>query len=605
VEREHDGEAAPARLEHEARREAAQVPDVEQVGGHVIDHTSGRGRRAGVPVGFESVDLAMEVVERDEIDAVSMGSPQVMVGPRGVGGSMQHGHRVRARQAGGEGGGVDLRAARRLRRITVVDQQNPQLTSDAIIRPQCPTLAEHRWRRPFSDRVRILLAVHAFPPRSTAGVEVYTLRLAKALRARGHDVLVLTAVHDLAQAPYSVHRRVYEGVPLAEVVNVHHHGTLERTYDDPQLVRAVLPLLQELRPEVVHIQHLLNLSSGLVSAVRAQGARVLFTVHDYWLTCARDGLRMREDLSVCTIVDHAVCATCLEGSPYLVPVLQRGLARAARGLGAGRYLHRIHDAAPRATEAVLGLLRRRSPPPPALGHDLDRRAAMLRAAMDGIDLLLAPTSFARDRILEMGVPAEKVRLFPYGVLERPAVARPAGARRRFAFIGTLAPHKGAHVLIEAFGGVHTPGITLDIHGSLTVQPSYAARLQAAARADARIRFRGPFPEGMQARIFEDIDVLVVPSVWWENSPITVLEALGAGRAVIASRTGGVPDLLPDGAGLLVPPGDAAALRAALSAVASGQSLGEAREAAMLKTTRDEAEILEALYRADGGSRGTP
>src|SRR5256885_15156491 len=100
-----------------------------------------------------------------------------------------------------------------------------------------------------SSTVRILLAVHAFPPRSTAGVEVYTLRLAKALRARGHDVRVLTAVHDLAAPPNSVRRREHEGVPVTEVVNVHHQGTLESTYHDPGLERALEPVLREARPE--------------------------------------------------------------------------------------------------------------------------------------------------------------------------------------------------------------------------------------------------------------------------------------------------------------------------------------------------------------------
>ena len=83
------------------------------------------------------------------------------------------------------------------------------------------------------------------------------------------------------------------------------------------------------------------------------------------------------------------------------------------------------------------------------------------------------------------------------------------------------------------------GLTLDVHGSPNVEPSYAASLKAAAGTDARIRFRGPFAEGEQARVLAELDVLVVPSIWWENSPLVVLEALAAGLPVIASRTGGI------------------------------------------------------------------
>jgi len=444
--------------------------------------------------------------------------------------------------------------------------------------------------------VRVVLAVHAFPPRSTAGVEVYTLRLARALIGRGHEVTVLTAVHDLAAEPYALRRRRHEDVPVIEIVNVHHRGTLEATYEDAALDVAGAAVFAELRPQCVHFQHLLNLSAGLVSAARKAGARTVLTLHDYWLSCPRDGLRMREDLAVCAVMDHHVCARCLSGSPYLVPPLQRGLAGAVRGVGLGRLLHRLHDVAPAATEGVLRLLRRTAPSDPeVLAAEMDTRASALRRAVVDLDLVLAPTAFARDRAVEFGVPESKTQVVPYGVLREPARPRPAGRRRRFGFIGTLAPHKGVHVLVEAFRGVADPEITLDIHGSLTVQPSYVDDLRRAAEGDARIRFHGPFAEGGQEAALARLDLLVVPSVWWENSPLSVLEALGAGVAVVASRTGGVAEIVPEGAGLLVPPGDVAALRAALGAVAAGERLAEARDAPHLKTAADEALVMESLY----------
>jgi glycosyltransferase involved in cell wall biosynthesis len=443
--------------------------------------------------------------------------------------------------------------------------------------------------------VRLLLVAHAFPPRSTAGVEVYTLRLAQALAARGHEVRVLTAVHDLAAVPYTVRERVHEGIAVTEIVSVHHRGTLEATYADAAIDAAGAVLLREFRPQCVHVQHLLSLSSGLLGAARTSGARIVFTLHDYWLSCPRDGLRMREDLSICTTMDHAVCATCMARSPYLVPRLQRGLAGAARGAGLGRHLHRLHDLAPRMTEAALRWLRRASPAPSALAAGMDRRAATLRRAAENVDLFLAPTLFMRDRAIDFGVPAEKVRLFPYGVLRQPPRGRGAGPRRRFGFVGTLAPHKGAHVLVSAFRGVADPGLTLDLHGSLTVQPSYVASLRSAAAGDERICFRGSFAEGEQHRVLGSLDALVVPSVWWENSPIVVIEALAAGLPVIASRTGGVAELIPEGAGLLVPPGDPAALREAIAAVGSGRQLADAQPPLSLKTVDDEARELEALY----------
>ena len=74
--------------------------------------------------------------------------------------------------------------------------------------------------------MRILLPVHAYPPRSVAGVEVYTHRLAQALQARGHEVLVLTAVHDLSAAPYQVRRRHHDGRGGCRLYD--HHADLDR-----------------------------------------------------------------------------------------------------------------------------------------------------------------------------------------------------------------------------------------------------------------------------------------------------------------------------------------------------------------------------------------
>ena len=446
--------------------------------------------------------------------------------------------------------------------------------------------------------MRIALPVHAFPPRSVAGVEVYTLRLARALRARGHEVLVVAAAHDLGATPYSVRRRRTGEIDVAEIVSVHAAGTLRATYDDDEIVRAAEPVLREFRPDCVHFQHLLNLSAGLAPAAKALGAAVFLTLHDYWLSCPRDGLRMRADLSVCETVDHATCSTCLRESPYLVPAAQRRLSRAARALGAGAQLHRLHDLAPRATEALLGLLRRASPPSAGLVEELDRRALRLRECLEAVDVFLAPTAFAGARAVEFGVPAGRVRRCAYGGVEPPLLPRRPGARRRFGYVGTIAPHKGVHLLVEAFRGVEGQDLRLEIHGSLAVQPGYAAALQRAARGDERIRFHGPFAEGGQAERHRALDVLVVPSVWWENSPLTLLEALAHGVPVVAAATGGVPELFTEGeGGLLFPAGDVAALRARLEDVARGRRLAEGLAPLPLRTVGEGADELVSLYRA--------
>jgi glycosyltransferase involved in cell wall biosynthesis len=430
--------------------------------------------------------------------------------------------------------------------------------------------------------MRIVFAVHAFPPRSTAGVEVHTLRLARALRARGHDVHVISAVHDLSDRPYAVRRREQDGVPVAEIVSVHPRGTLSATYGDDAIDEAARGLLQQMRPEVVHVQHLLNLSAGIVTEARRQGAVVALTLHDYWLSCPRDGLRMQADTTLCREVDPAVCSRCLADSPYLAPAIQRGLAKAVRGAGLGRRLHDAHRLMPGLTTRVLAWMRRANPRTDLVA-DLARRDRRLRETVGAVDAVFAPTRFVRDRMVEWGVPPRAVEVAPYGAIVAPTLPRPAGPRRRFGFLGTVAPHKGVHVLIEAFRGLDVPGVALDIHGSLSTAPAYVETLRGAAAGDARIRFHGPFAEGGQAEILAGLDAVV---------------ALAAGRPVIATRTGGVPEIVEeDVSAALVEPRDAEGLRAALADLAHGRRLAEPLAPLRLRTAADEAAFLEGRYAA--------
>ena len=445
--------------------------------------------------------------------------------------------------------------------------------------------------------MRVLLAVHAFPPRSTAGVEVYTLRLARALVALGHDVLVLSASHDLGAAPFEVRRREHEGLSIVEVNNTHHRGTLQATWDNPEIDHAGRALFEEWLPDVVHFQHLLNLSSGLIAEAKRARIRTVLTLHDYWLSCPRDGLRMRADLGLCATMDHAVCAECLGDSPYLVPAMQRGAAAGLRAVGLGRALHRLRDAAPRLAEGALGALRRAAPRLDGLAVAMDRRRDGLRAALAAVDLFVAPTRFARDRAVEVGASAERIRVSGLGVATHGPRPRPRGPRRRLGYVGTLAPHKGVHTLVDAVHGLRRDDVTLDLFGSPSVFPAYARDLERRAAGDTRIRFRGGFPEGDQERVLAGLDALVLPSLWWENSPISVLEALARGLAVVASRTGGVPEILSEEAGLLVEPGDTTSLRTALEGLADGRLLAEAHPPWPVKTVEAGARELLGLYSA--------
>jgi len=443
--------------------------------------------------------------------------------------------------------------------------------------------------------MRILLTAHAFPPHSVAGVEVYTLRLGSALAAMGHLVRVVAAAHDLGRPDRHVSSRRMGAVEVVEINNLHAQSGLRATYRSDWIDEALTRVVEEYRPRCVHIQHLLNLSTGIVAAARRCGAAVVLTLHDHWLSCAREGLRMQADFTVCDTVDLSTCARCLRRGAVVVAPLQGQAMKVAARLGAGRLLRRLHDRSPRAAAALwqrLGAVAR--PKADELLCDLGDRRAHVEAMLADVSFVVAPTSFMRERARELGIGEERIRVIPVGVPVQP-VDQEVGVCR-FGYVGTLAPHKGVHVLVRAFQGLPDRSLRLEVHGGEHAHPGYARGLRELASSDGRITFHGAFAEGQQARILGRFDALVVPSLWWEVGPLTLLEARAGGLPVIATRLGSMPELL-EGARLsaLVPPGDVDALRTAMESLVRA----EPAEPAVLRarSVEDEARDLDRLYRS--------
>jgi glycosyltransferase involved in cell wall biosynthesis len=164
-----------------------------------------------------------------------------------------------------------------------------------------------------------------------------------------------------------------------------------------------------------------------------------------------------------------------------------------------------------------------------------------RAGVDGGRLVVVPHAVATD-----GVPVKDT----------------AGGDLLFA--GRLSPEKGVDVLLDALARV--PGARLRIAGD-GPQEAVLRRL-ADARAPGRVTFLGRLDRAAVHDEMRRSCAVVVPSQWHENQPITVLEAFACGVPVVATTLGGLPELVTDGVdGLLVVPGDARALGAALAAVA--------------------------------------
>jgi glycosyltransferase involved in cell wall biosynthesis len=411
-----------------------------------------------------------------------------------------------------------------------------------------------------SDAMRVLLVTHRFPPAHQAGTERHVEALARELAARGHEVLVLTAEKDLAQPDLSLRRRVHaagEGPagPAVQVVELIDNLLLQRyeeTWDRPALASLYDEVLTGFRPEVVHVHHLMYGGVQLLERARARGAAVLMTLHDFWLECGRMGQLRSADGHLCEVVDTARCGRCLPSVAWRQPAGARTVARVLRGVRRWTGL----DLLPAATRA------RRAAPPTLPTVDAEEAARFegwarvrTRTMVDSVQRhaqrVVAPSAFLAARTEALGIPADRLRVVPTGLREVVSSVGAGEARSGplgLLFLGTLVPVKGAHLLLDAWGrlgeAARGRGV-LRIHGPGGHDPGYEARLAGLA-AEHGVQIGGALEsQGVQAAL-EAADLVVVPSLWFENRPTVVLEALAAGKPCLVADRGGMAELVREG-----------------------------------------------------------
>jgi glycosyltransferase involved in cell wall biosynthesis len=389
--------------------------------------------------------------------------------------------------------------------------------------------------------MRILFAVHQFLPEHRAGTEVLTLGLARGFAARGHRTAVFAArrsapVTDLQ--PGGVEDGFIEGVPVRRVGRPRESlaRSFRLNYDNPVMAARMREYVREFRPDVVHFMHLQGLSASVIPAVKSSGLPALYTATDFWAICPVVDLR-RHDGVLCEGPDMVHCPRCLAGR------MQTSRLRDAA-------LH-APDPALRAAEVAARTPLAQLVPPLRQLRDLRKRPDYIRRQVNSLDRVLAPTRLARDLLVRNGVDPRLVEVRRYGLdtsrIEAAVRApRDSSSSLRIGFIGTLGPHKGCDLLIRAFRRLPGSGAALAIYGEPAGFGDFYAHLKRLAAGDGRIEFRRPFPPQQIGEVLAGLDVLVVPSRWYENTPLVVYSAFAAGVPVVATDLGGLSEVVEHG-----------------------------------------------------------
>lgn len=437
--------------------------------------------------------------------------------------------------------------------------------------------------------LRILYVVHGFPPHTWAGTEVHTLELALEMRRRGHEpIVVARAPAAEGEADWSLRDDRFEGLRVLRVARRVEGLPLGDSYR-PAAARAVFAeLCARARPELVHFQHLLHLSIEWIELARERGLPAVYTANDYWPLCARVQLQ-RPDGVRCEENQGLGCIPCVKNKdPRLVPIARKLFP---------------------ALFPLVSALDRRARPGGRLARftrswiDLAERQPHVLRCLAAADLVVAPSRFLREKLLATG------RLDPgrlihsdYGM--RPARPLPKSpdpeGRLRIGFVGSFVPYKGVELLLEAARRLRERPIRLELFGAFEPERDpYHARLAELGRG-LPVCFHGHFDNARSAEVYARIDLLAVPSTWFENSPLVIHEAFLHQTPVVTSDIGGMAELVRDGVdGLHFRAGDARALASALQRALDEPELLSrlSRDFPRYRTPAEQAAELEAHYRA--------
>lgn len=441
--------------------------------------------------------------------------------------------------------------------------------------------------------MKILQIVHGFIPHTIAGTEVYTYNLVKEL-AKKHEVFVFFRSNNDNSEEYALSFQQFEGMQLYSINNTFKLlHSFENTFSNDEIDKVFGAVLDKIKPDIVHIQHLIFLSTGIIKEIKKRNIPIVFTLHDYWLICPQ-GQLLKNNSAPCEGKDYSCCLNCVTYQLYV----QKNIFK---------YHHFLKRILP---DAFLQLFRKIYinyaktvflPDKIAL-EQIKKRVKHMQRVIAEVDMFISPSKFLREKFIKFGIPENKIKFCRYGFDTNSfkKINKKYSSKLRLAFIGNFMPAKGLHLLVEAFNRIEADA-ELKIYGKLIsykgLIENYFYKTKKSVK-NKNIHFMQSFDNRNAAEIFSEIDVLIVPSIWYENSPLVIQEAFLSGTAVIAADIGGIPELIKNGEnGLLFKSGDIDSLKNAIEYIISySDCLTKFREnATLVENIKDHAEEIEEMY----------
>lgn len=402
--------------------------------------------------------------------------------------------------------------------------------------------------------MNILFSVHQFFPHHYTGTERLVLNLSKQLQKNGHHVRVLTygiieteGYH--FQDGFLIKEYDFEGVPVISVRHVNIPAEVSFTIFDPGMEKILHSILQTYTFDIIHVCHPMR-TGTIIKVAKERNIPVVLTLTDFWLMCPR---------GIASTPQGILCNGSTDGSQCI-----------AECYG------------------------------PLWSEKIQERFAEATRIFTMVDRVVFPTVFLKSMfskkmfsghsaLIRFGNDYRYIRYNARHYTERSEIV--------LGFLSSLLPHKGAHILVKAFIRADQKNLSLKIYGDPLHETGYFDQLKNQSR-EHRVEFLGRYNNEDMETILQDLDLVVLPSLWWENTPLVMLRALADKVPVIVSDFPGMTEIVHDGVnGFVFRPGDSDYLKEILIRLGKNPVLLNEikRNISYSKRIEEEAFEYECLY----------
>lgn len=377
--------------------------------------------------------------------------------------------------------------------------------------------------------MKILQVVHGFPPRKlTGGTEIYSYHLSNEL-SRRHDVHVFYPIYEGRTCSLNNFEKnglkIHElNLPYNFIEEVKKKAVFNPHPINKTVEKKFVQILNKVAPDIIHFQHLIGLSASLIEIAEEKEIPTVLTLHDYWFICPTIQL-LKDDYSTCEGPDEQAenCFECWnERQSKLIA------NHLTKCFIPENFLKRL-------PKAALSTINKK--------EKFLKRKVYMKSLMLKVKKLIAPSKFLRNLFTEYGIPADMIVYSNNGY--NLSVFKDFRKKKKkkliFGFVGTVAKHKGVDVLIDAFSKVKNA--ELRIYGNYDLNSDYFKELSIKARK-TNVKFIGGFKDIKQP--YSEIDILIFPSIWYENCPLVLKEAMITNTPIIASNIGAIPEFVKEG-----------------------------------------------------------